>query len=154
MVFLNWQKLIISITFRNNSVAPIEQLLAGLRFYASAGHLATIADFIGMDISTASRIIAKVTLAIARLYPRFVKMPAPEELVQTQSDFHHIALFPRVIGCVDETHVMIQSPGRPTKQLCGRPQDRGSTTHTVWKSITQHCLNKGRNNETHIRHGV
>lgn len=96
--------------FRNNSVAPIDQLLTALRFYASAGHLATVADFTGMDISTASRIIAKVTLAIARLYPQFVKMPTQE--IKAQSDFYNIASFPRVIGCVDGTHVRIQSPGK------------------------------------------
>ena len=93
-------------------MAPIDQLLTALRFYASAGHLATVADFSGMDISTASRIIAKVTLAIARLYPQFVKMPPQDNLVKSQSDFYHIASFPRVIGCVDGTHIKIQSPGK------------------------------------------
>ncbi|KAJ8974994.1 hypothetical protein NQ317_013493 [Molorchus minor] len=95
----------------NNSVAPIDQLLCTLRFYASAGHLATVADFIGMDVSTASRIVARVTLAIARLYPQFINMPTQYELTKTQTDFYHIASFPRVIGCVDGTHVRIQSPG-------------------------------------------
>lgn len=94
-----------------NSVAPIDQLLATLKFYASAGHLATVADFVGMDISTASRIIAQVTLSIARLYPQFVKMLSQNELVKAQTAFYHISSFPRVIGCVDGTHIRIQSPG-------------------------------------------
>lgn len=93
-------------------MAPIDQLLSTLRFFASAGHLSTVADFIGMDISTASRIIARVALAIARLYPRFVKMPSQENIMKIQSDFHRIASFPRIIGCVDGTHVKIQSVGR------------------------------------------
>lgn len=65
-----------------------------------------------MDISTASRIIAKVTLAIGRLYPQFVKMPLQNNLLQTQTNFYHKASFPRVIGCVDGSHVRIQSPGK------------------------------------------
>lgn len=101
-----------SLNFRNNSVTPIDQLLTALRFYASAGHLATVADFIGMDISTASRIIAKVTRSIARLYPQFVKLPSQDNLVKAQSNFYHISSFPRVIGCVDGTYIKIQSPGK------------------------------------------
>ncbi|KAK5638457.1 hypothetical protein RI129_012752 [Pyrocoelia pectoralis] len=95
----------------NNSVTPIDQLLAVLRFYASAGHLSTVSDFIGMDVSTASRIVAKVTRAIARLYPQFVKMLGPNDLIQAQTDFYRVVSFPRVIGCVDGTHIRIQSPG-------------------------------------------
>ncbi|KAH1028103.1 hypothetical protein HUJ05_001500, partial [Dendroctonus ponderosae] len=95
---------------KNNSVAPINQLLTALRYYASAGHLDTVADFIGMDKSTSSRIVAKVSRAIASIYPRFVKMPNQENLICLQADFCHIASFPRVIACVDGTHVRIQSP--------------------------------------------
>ncbi|KAK4881710.1 hypothetical protein RN001_005029 [Aquatica leii] len=52
----------------NNSVSPMNQLLTALRFYASAGHLTAIADYMGMHTSTASRIVKKVTEAIAGLY--------------------------------------------------------------------------------------
>ncbi|KAI4455387.1 hypothetical protein MML48_9g00011346 [Holotrichia oblita] len=52
----------------NNSVTPINQILTCLRFFASGGHLNSVADFVGMDISTASRIIVRVSEAIARLY--------------------------------------------------------------------------------------
>ncbi|KAI4466883.1 hypothetical protein MML48_2g00000359 [Holotrichia oblita] len=45
----------------NNSVTPMDQLLTSLRFYASAGHLASIADFMGMHLSTASRVIQRVS---------------------------------------------------------------------------------------------
>lgn len=93
-------------------MAPINQLLTTLRFYASAGNLATVADFSGMDISTVSRIIAKVTHSIARLSAQFVKMPTPENLIKEQTNFYQIASFPRVIGCVDGTHIKIQSPGK------------------------------------------
>ncbi|KAJ8909350.1 hypothetical protein NQ315_008935 [Exocentrus adspersus] len=43
----------------NDSISPINQLLSCLRFYATAGHLSSIADFEGMAISSASRIIKK-----------------------------------------------------------------------------------------------
>lgn len=82
-----------------------------LRFYASSGHLAAVADFMGIHESTASRIVSRLSQAIARLYPRFVKLPTAQETLKIQRDFYDIALFPRVVGAVDGTHIRIQSPG-------------------------------------------
>ncbi|XP_031332890.1 putative nuclease HARBI1 [Photinus pyralis] len=93
----------------NNSVSPINQLLMALRFYATGGHLNVLADFGGMDTSTISRIIVRVSEALARLYPRHVKMP--EDVVGEQVRFYDIARFPRAIGAVDGTHIKIKNPG-------------------------------------------
>lgn len=98
--------------YRNNSVSPINQLLTTLRFYASSGHLATVADFMGMHESTASRIVKRVSIILAQLYRIFVKMPTPEESLRVQTEFYDRAAFPRVIGVVDGTHIKIQSPGK------------------------------------------
>ena len=100
------------LSFRNNSVSPINQLLTCLRFFASAGYLQTIADVQGMHVSTVSRIVKKVSVALARLSNRFIKMPdTPAKIAATQQKFFDIAEFPRVLGAVDGTHVKIQSPG-------------------------------------------
>ncbi|KAJ8917027.1 hypothetical protein NQ315_012945, partial [Exocentrus adspersus] len=92
----------------NNSVSPINQLLTCLRFYASAGHLNAVADFMEMDVSTTSRITCRVSEAIA---PRFINMPVRNDIFRYQTKFHNVARFPRVIGLVDGTHIKIQSPG-------------------------------------------
>lgn len=73
--------------------------------------MAAVADFIGIHESTASRIIAKVSRILASLYVNFVKFPTREEVIVAQTDFHEIALFPRVVDALDGTHVKIQSPG-------------------------------------------
>lgn len=65
-----------------------------------------------MDPATATRIVRRVSLAIARLHPQFIKMPTGAEILKSQTDFFEIASFPRVIGIVDGTHIRIQSPGR------------------------------------------
>jgi hypothetical protein len=65
----------------------------------------------GMHTSTVSRIIKRVSEAIARLYSHYVKMPEQHELPRVQNDFFHIARFPRVIGAIDGTHIRVQSPG-------------------------------------------
>ncbi|KAJ3619272.1 hypothetical protein MTP99_004967 [Tenebrio molitor] len=46
-------------TDKNNSVAPINQLLACLRLYATGGHLDQIADYMGMHLATVSRIVVR-----------------------------------------------------------------------------------------------
>ncbi|KAJ8912531.1 hypothetical protein NQ315_014475 [Exocentrus adspersus] len=96
----------------NNPVSPMTQLLLTLRFFASNGHQTSIGDFIGCHQSTASRIINKVSRAIANLRPLYVKMPQTNiEKLQTQEEFYRVARFPRVIGVIDCTHVKLQSPG-------------------------------------------
>ena len=89
---------------RNQSVSPMSQLLACLRLYASAGHLLAVADLMKIHESTVSRIVVRVSV--------FIKMPQTEaELRSTQTQFYQIAGFPRVIGAIDCTHVIINSAG-------------------------------------------
>ncbi|CAG9773144.1 unnamed protein product [Ceutorhynchus assimilis] len=95
----------------NNSVSPINQFLITLRYYPTGGHLNFLADFGGMDTSTVSRIIVRVSEAIARLYPQYIDMPQPQNIIDEQIKFHDIARFPRVLGVVDGTHIKIQNPG-------------------------------------------
>jgi hypothetical protein len=89
-------------------------LLICLRFFATNGHLQSLADFAGVHLSTVSRIIInKVSRAIARLYPRFIRLPENEaEIREVQVNFYQIALFPTVVGAVDGTHIKIQSRGK------------------------------------------
>lgn len=72
----------------------------------------TIGDFIGVNKSTACRIIHRVTIAIAALRPLYINLPNnPEALKVIQLKFYNKTRFPRVIGCMDCTHIKIQSPG-------------------------------------------
>lgn len=96
----------------NNSVSPINQLLVTLRLFSTGGHLQSVADFAGMHLSTVSRIVKRVSEAIAQLYVAFIKFPDnAEEVNKIQQDFYDVASFPRVLGAIDCTHVRIQSPG-------------------------------------------
>ncbi|KAJ8948137.1 hypothetical protein NQ317_011011 [Molorchus minor] len=72
----------------NNCISPINQLLTCLRFYSTGGHLQMVADFAGMHVSSVSRIIRRVTEAIARLYDIFICLPENEnEIKKTQQNF-------------------------------------------------------------------
>lgn len=99
--------------FSNNCVSPINQLLTALRFYATGNHLLSIADFEGMHVSTCSRIVHRVSRAIAGQFNNYVKFPTTmDEIRQSQLNFFNIASFPRVVGAIDGTHIKIQSPGK------------------------------------------
>lgn len=66
-----------------------------------------------MSTTSAHRIIHRVTSAIARLRPHFVKFPSTDnEIKKEQLQFYTISRFPRVIGCIDCTHVRVQSFGK------------------------------------------
>lgn len=65
----------------------------------------------GMHQATVSRIIPKVSSAIASLAGEFIQMPQRAALVRVHNDFYNIARFPRVAGCIDCTHIKIRSPG-------------------------------------------
>lgn len=90
-------------------MSPINQILLTLRYYGTGGHLNSLADYIGMDTSTVSRIIVRVSVAIARLYPRYIKMP--EDQLSEQIKFYDIAKFPKTLAVVDGTHIRINNPG-------------------------------------------
>lgn len=90
----------------------MNQVLLTLRFYATGNFLRACGDFSGVSISTASRVVRKVSTAIASLLRRMIKMPEDEEIRAMQQTFHAMYGFPRVIGCIDGTHIRIQSPDK------------------------------------------
>ncbi|KAE8738632.1 hypothetical protein FOCC_FOCC015884 [Frankliniella occidentalis] len=100
------------VVFRSQSVAPVNQLLLCLRFYATGCTQLSAGDFSGVSESTAKRIVHRVSDALASLYKEHIIFPDDEaSLKKTQLEFHKIARFPKVIGAVDCTHIKIKSPG-------------------------------------------
>ncbi|KAB0793157.1 hypothetical protein PPYR_12777 [Photinus pyralis] len=99
-------------TDRNNCVSPMNQLLLTLRLYSTGGHLLSVADFCGVHVSTACRIVRRVSEAIARLYRQYIQMATtPDDMMACQREFFNIASFPRVVGVIDCTHIKIDSLG-------------------------------------------
>jgi hypothetical protein len=74
-------------------------LLACLRLYATEGHLDQIADYMGMHLATVSRIVVRVSEAIAQLYNVYVGFPNTENDIRTiQKRFYDVAAFPELLG--------------------------------------------------------
>lgn len=91
----------------------MQQFLLALRFFATGSFIISAGDFAGVSTTSAHRIIHRVTNAVARLRPRFIKFPTTDnEIKNEQLEFYKIARFPRVVGCLDCTHVRVQSFGK------------------------------------------
>ncbi|XP_045763464.1 putative nuclease HARBI1 [Maniola jurtina] len=103
----------------NYSVAPINQLLCALRFYATGCYQVTAADLCGFSTSTAHRIVHRVSAAIASLRTQHIYFPElPDEIRDTQREFYERARFPCVIGAIDCSHVkFIKSPGGENPEI-------------------------------------
>lgn len=103
---------------RNFTLTVLEQVLISLRFYATGTFLIVIGDDLNIHKTTVSRIVYKVSKEIAKLSHRHIFMPRSEvEMGRTKSLFYDIARFPNVIGCIDGTHIPIQSPGGNNAEL-------------------------------------
>ncbi|CAH1366551.1 unnamed protein product, partial [Tenebrio molitor] len=93
----------------NQCISPLNQLLTMLRYFATGSHIDSVADYMGMDSTTAG--IHKVSRAVSSLYRRFIKFPSTEEEKGvTKEGFFRVARFPNV-GALDCTHIKIKSPG-------------------------------------------
>ncbi|KAE9542262.1 hypothetical protein AGLY_003389 [Aphis glycines] len=86
------------------ALAPMNQVLFTLRFYALGTMLISVADMFGVSVSSASRTIKNVSYAIAGLSGSFLKIPT-NDLVETKMNMFKIARFHLVFGAIDCTHV-------------------------------------------------
>ncbi|WAR28861.1 HARB1-like protein [Mya arenaria] len=95
-----------------NSLTVLQQVMIALRFYASGAFLQVIGDTFGVDIATVSRRVTDVTNALFDLRDRAIKFPTEAaDLQAAKSAVYARTNFPSVVGCIDGTHIHIQSPG-------------------------------------------
>ena len=82
-----------------------------LRYYACGSFQHVVSDSIGIDQSSVSRIVTRVTNKICQVRGRFIKFPRTrEEITTTKQTFYDIAQFPNVIGAIDGSLISIQTP--------------------------------------------
>ena len=94
----------------NAALPPTLQLLIALRFYANGAFQNTVGDMIGVHKSTACRAIRRVSLALSRRLPRYVRLPTGEESALVKQRFRQNSGIPGILGCIDGTHIQIQAP--------------------------------------------
>lgn len=90
-------------------MSPDEKVLGTLRYLATGSTLQVCGDFGGFDKATSSRVIYQCLTVIARLRPRFIKMPTTDqEILAVKRGFNEISRFPQCIGALDCTLIRIQ----------------------------------------------
>ncbi|XP_041469638.1 putative nuclease HARBI1 [Lytechinus variegatus] len=93
-------------TRRNRALSPSLQVFLSLRYYATGSVMDDTRCIHGVHLSTASRTIRRVTLALCELKDEVIKFPETLEKVRdTQVSFFEVAGFPNIVGAIDGTHV-------------------------------------------------
>jgi len=97
---------------KNQSLSAMNQLLIGLRFYATGSFQLVVGDTFNVSKSTICHTVHRVTSAIASLREKYVQFPTTvDDQRRTMQSFYSRSKMPGIIGAIDCTHVAIQSPG-------------------------------------------
>ncbi|XP_042143616.1 putative nuclease HARBI1 [Ixodes scapularis] len=97
-------------TRRSCALSAEQQVIVALQFYATGNFLITAGDYVHVQVSSASRSVRQVTVALARRARDFIRWPDVAESAALQEQFFDVAGFPCVVGAVDGTHIRIQGP--------------------------------------------
>lgn len=95
---------------RLGSLPALLQVMVALRFYACGCFQIVVGDIFGIDKSTVSRVIERVSRALSSRINEYVRLPRRNEATKTIEKFYQMANFPNVVGCIDCTHVKILRP--------------------------------------------
>lgn len=101
------------------------EILIALRFYASGSMQLVLADTFNDTVpkSSVSRIIEKISTALANHADSVIKFPSTnEEISAVKNGFFNLYGMPGVLGCVDGTHIPIipSAKFKPPEEFYGR----------------------------------
>ena len=127
-------------TERNHALKPQEQVLVALRFFASGSFLELVGDTVGgIPKCTVSRIVSRVSTALARKQNQFIRWPSTAaERQEIKQGFFVKGGFPGVIGCIDGTHVRIQGQSAHESNFVNRKGCHSINVHAI-------CDHRGKN---------
>ncbi|XP_064637860.1 putative nuclease HARBI1 [Lineus longissimus] len=93
------------------------QLLVALRYFATGSFQIVSGDLQGVSQPSASRIVKKVSRAIARHRGQIIRFPTGQDAVRNKVTFYELHGFPDVLGCIDGVHIPIQAPSVEEKEI-------------------------------------
>ncbi|XP_064455042.1 putative nuclease HARBI1 [Ornithodoros turicata] len=96
---------------KHSCAVPVElQVLVALKFLASGSFFITCGDTVHVHVSTASRIVRALVLALLHHLHKYVRFPIGDEAGSVKETFLRKGGFPGIVGAVDGTHIRIQAP--------------------------------------------
>lgn len=96
---------------RKGALPPVLQVLLTLRYYACGSIQNVCGELIGVHQTTSCRTIRRVTEAFLARVSQWIRLPTQEEAEKSKAKFYSSYGLPGVFGCIDSTHIRIQSPG-------------------------------------------
>ena len=102
---------------RGYPIPPDVQPQVALRYYATGSFQIVCGDVCNVSQPSVSRIVRKVSNARAKKSKDFIVFPTGEAAINTQREFRSKFGFPYVVGCVNGSHVQIQSPNLPDREI-------------------------------------
>ncbi|XP_041349233.1 putative nuclease HARBI1 [Gigantopelta aegis] len=105
---------------RMGSLTPLLQVLITLRYFASGSFQDVCGELIGVDQSTVSRTVTRVTDVLLRQVPNHVRLPNGKKQDAIKTKFYDMSGFPNVVGCIDGTQVQIQAPTQNEHEFVNR----------------------------------
>ncbi|XP_061576134.1 putative nuclease HARBI1 [Cololabis saira] len=109
-----------NVTHRGSALSSLQTMCIALRFFASGSFLYSVGDAEHIGKATACRSVRKVCLALKRFMHRFIRFPGHKPTRVIKTEFHQLAGFPNIIGCIDGTHVPIKAPSQNEADFVNR----------------------------------
>lgn len=98
-------------TNRSHSLPTSTQVMAALQYFATGSFQRVDGDLHGISQPSVSRCVNAVSTALCRRASTYIKFAADEASQRhVIGQFHDIAGFPNVLGCVDGTQIPILAP--------------------------------------------
>ncbi|XP_069098681.1 putative nuclease HARBI1 [Pleurodeles waltl] len=98
-------------TQRSVAIPTHIQVLCSLHLLASGGYQHNVAVTGGISQSALCRVFQNFIEAMLGRINSHISFPStPADLESTKNEFHEVAHFPQVLGCVDSTHILICPP--------------------------------------------
>ena len=89
---------------------PELELLIFTRYLASGSFMHVAGDLCGIGLTSSFRAIHRMINHFAKNRRRFIRFPSTHELERISLKFREKKGFPKVIGCVDGTHIEVKVP--------------------------------------------
>ncbi|XP_046432592.1 putative nuclease HARBI1 [Neodiprion fabricii] len=96
------------------------QLMIALWKMATADSYRSICDRFNVGRATAVRAVRRVTRALFKRAPLFIKWPTGDNAAAVMRGFEESSSFPKVIGAIDGTHIRINAPKEDQRDYVNR----------------------------------
>lgn len=95
----------------------------------------SVCEKFGVGRATALRCVRRVSLALHSIAPKFIQWPKGERAAEVMADYERHSAFPKVIGCIDGTHIKIDAPKFDSDSYINR-----KGTHSVQVQVSLFML--------------